>query len=89
MAVSGKKATTRVRFFWQPDINGQMQVYGVHTGEGSSYEGVRVANIKWVAQNQRYEFTPAGGVDGPLIIWTPDRPEGSDLPNHTGDNVTP
>lgn len=39
-------------------------------------------------KNLRYEFTLAGGVDGPLITWTPDRPEGSDLLNHTGDNVT-
>ncbi|WBM72768.1 S-type pyocin domain-containing protein [Buttiauxella sp. WJP83] len=83
-AASGAKATTRVRFFWQPDIHGKMQVYGVHTGEGTQYEGVRVANMVWSTETQRYEFTPANGVDGPTITWTPGKPEGTDLPTHTG-----
>ncbi|PRB58200.1 hypothetical protein CQ001_16235 [Erwinia billingiae] len=83
-AISGAKATTRVRFFWQPDIHGKMQVYGVHTGEGTQYEGVRVANMLWNDKTRRFEFTPAKGADGPLITWTPGKPEGTDHPTHTG-----
>ncbi|CNC20510.1 colicin/pyocin immunity family protein [Yersinia pseudotuberculosis] len=61
-----------------------MQVYGVHTGEGSQYEGVRVANMEWNSETNRYEFTPANDVDGPLITWTPGKPEGTDQLSHTG-----
>lgn len=42
-------ATTRVRFFWGTDIHGKPQVFGVHTGEGTPYENVRVANMLWNA----------------------------------------
>jgi hypothetical protein len=61
-----------------------MQVYGVHTGEGTQYEGVRVANMLWNDKTRRFEFTPAKGADGPLITWTPGKPEGTDHPTHTG-----
>lgn len=88
-ALTGAKATTRVRFFWHADDQGSMRVYGVHTGEGTPYEGVRTADMKWVEANNRYEFTPAHGVDGPLITWTPEKPEGSDLPSHTGSDIKP
>lgn len=47
-----------MRFFWGTDIHGKPQVYGVHTGEGTPYENVRVANMQWNEQTQRYEFTP-------------------------------
>lgn len=57
-ALAGSTATTRVRFFWGTDIHGKPQVYGVHTGEGTPYENVRVANMQWNEQTQRYEFTP-------------------------------
>ncbi|EHK1059780.1 S-type pyocin domain-containing protein [Salmonella enterica] len=41
----------------------------------------------WNSEHNRYEFTPAHGADGPLITWTPERPEGSDLPSHTGSDI--
>ncbi|MBJ9242137.1 S-type pyocin domain-containing protein [Citrobacter braakii] len=88
-AITGAKATTRVRFFWRQDHQGNMRVYGVHTGEGTPYEGVRTANMVWNSEHNRYEFTPAHGADGPLITWTPERPEGSDLPSHTGSDIKP
>ncbi|MEO3989492.1 type VI secretion system tube protein TssD [Pseudocitrobacter cyperus] len=86
-AAVGGTATTRVRFFWRNDIHGNPQVYGVHTGEGTPYENVRVANMVWNATSGRYEFTPANGVDGPLITWTPEHPENGNAPAHTGNNV--
>ncbi|MGI8464474.1 type VI secretion system PAAR protein [Pectobacterium punjabense] len=86
---AGETATTRVRFFWRPDIHGKMQVYGVHTGEGTPYEGVRVANMVWDAKIQGYTFTPAPGVDGPTITWTPEKPEGAEPVTHTGSPVNP
>lgn len=88
-AQTGSTATTRVRFFWGTDIHGAPQVYGVHTGEGTPYENVRVANVVWNADAGRYEFTPAGGVDGPLITWTPGKPDSGDTPSHTGNDVKP
>ena len=88
-ALTGAKATTRVRFFWRQDEQGNMRVYGVHTGEGTPYEGVHTAEMKWVEKNNRYEFTPAHGVDGPLITWTPESPENGDIPSHTGSNISP
>lgn len=88
-ALAGSTATTRVRFFWRDDIHGRPQVYGVHTGEGTPYENVRVANMLWNEETQRYEFTPAHGVDGPLIAWTPEKPETGNLPGHTGNNRPP
>lgn len=86
-AAVGGTATTRVRFFWRNDIHGNPQVYGVHTGEGTPYENVRVANMVWNATTGRYEYTPANGVDGPLITWTPEHPENGHAPAHTGNNV--
>ena len=88
-AITGAKATTRVRFFWRQDEQGNMRVYGVHTGEDTPYEGVRTAKMDWVKENNRYEFKPARGADVPLITWTPERPEGSDLPAHTGSDIKP
>ncbi|EGU7152026.1 type VI secretion system tip protein VgrG [Salmonella enterica] len=88
-SLTGAKATTRVRFFWRQDEQGNMRVYGVHTGEGTPYEGVRTAEMKWVEKNSRYEFKPAHGADVPLITWTPERPEGGDLPAHTGSDIKP
>ncbi|MEC5579650.1 S-type pyocin domain-containing protein [Klebsiella pneumoniae] len=88
-ALTGAKATTRVRFFWRQDEQGKMRVYGVHTGEGTPYEGVRTAEMKWVEKNNRYEFTPAHGVDGPLITWTPESPENGNIPSHTGSDIRP
>ncbi|MEZ2603728.1 type VI secretion system tube protein TssD [Kluyvera intermedia] len=88
-ALAGGTATTRVRFFWGTDIHGKPQVFGVHTGEGTPYENVRVANMQWNADTQRYEFTPAHGVDGPLITWTPGKPQNGDVPAHTGNLVPP
>ncbi|MCU1789361.1 S-type Pyocin [Pectobacterium polaris] len=86
---AGETATTRVRFFWRPDIHGNIQVYGVHTGEGTPYEGVRVANMVWDAKIQSYTFTPAPGLDGPTITWTPEKPEGAEPVTHTGSPVKP
>ncbi|POD98856.1 type VI secretion system PAAR protein [Pectobacterium odoriferum] len=86
---AGETATTRVRFFWRPDIHGRMQVYGVHTGEGTRYEGVRVANMVWDAKIQGYTFTPAPGLDGPTITWTPEKPDGSEPVTDTGSPVNP
>ncbi|KHS78603.1 type VI secretion system PAAR protein [Pectobacterium brasiliense] len=86
---AGETATTRVRFFWRPDIHGKMQVYGVHTGEGTRYEGVRVANMVWDAKIQGYTFTPAPGLDGPTITWTPEKPDGSKPVTDTGSPVNP
>ncbi|MFP1818113.1 S-type pyocin domain-containing protein [Lonsdalea quercina] len=86
---AGETATTRVRFFWRHDIHGNMQVYGVHTGEGTPYEGVRVANMVWKPEQSRYEFTPAPGVDGPKITWTPANPEGSEPLSQTETLVAP
>ena len=83
-ALVGGTATTRVRFFWGTDIHGKSQVYGVHTGEGTPYENVRVANMLWNDEHHRYEFTPAHDVDGPLITWTPENPATGDVPKHTG-----
>lgn len=88
-ALAGGTATTRVRFFWGTDIHGKPQVFGVHTGEGTPYENVRVANMQWNADTQRYEFTPAHGADGPLITWTPGKPQNGDVPAHTGNLVPP
>ncbi|MFG0517760.1 type VI secretion system tube protein TssD [Kluyvera intermedia] len=88
-ARAGGTATTRVRFFWGTDIHGKPQIYGVHTGEGTPYENVRVANMVWNADTQRYEFTPAHGADGPLITWTPGKPQNGDVPAHTGNLVPP
>lgn len=88
-ALAGSTATTRVRFFWRDDIHGIPQVYGVHTGKGTPYENVRVANMLWNEHRQRYEFTPAHGADGPLITWTPEKPETGNLPGHTGNNQPP
>lgn len=88
-ALAGSTATTRVRFFWRDDIHGKPQVYGVHTGKGTPYENVRVANMLWNEHRQRYEFTPAHGADGPLITWTPENPETGNLPVHTGNNQPP
>lgn len=86
---AGETATTRVRFFWRPDIHGKMQVYGVHTGEGTPYEGVRVANMVWDSNIQGYSFTPSSGVDAPTITWTPEKPEGAEPLSHTGSPVKP
>ncbi|MBN3214472.1 S-type pyocin domain-containing protein [Pectobacterium polaris] len=86
---AGETATTRVRFFWRPDIHGNMQVYGVHTGEGTPYEGVRVANMVWDPNIQGYSFTPSPGVDAPTITWTPEKPEGAEPISHTGSPVKP
>ncbi|MGR6771241.1 type VI secretion system PAAR protein [Pectobacterium brasiliense] len=86
---AGETATTRVRFFWRPDIHGKMQVYGVHTGGGMPYEGVRVANMVWDAKIKGYTFTPAPGLDGPTITWTPEKPEGAEPVRHTGSSVNP
>lgn len=86
-AAVGGTATTRVRFFWRNDIHGNPQVYGIHTGEGTPYENVRVANMVWNATTGRYEYTPANGVDGPLITWTPEHPENVNAQGHTGNNV--
>lgn len=86
-ALTGATATTRVRFFWRNDIDGKPQVYGVHTGEGTPYESVRVAQMIWNTDNHRYEFTPAQSVDGPLITWTPDNPQTDTSSSHTGNNV--
>ncbi|WP_445441409.1 type VI secretion system tube protein TssD [Citrobacter freundii] len=88
-ALAGSTATTRVRFFWRDDIHGKPQVYGVHTGEGTPYENVRVANMLWNDHTQRYEFTPAHDIDGPLITWTPEKPATGNLPGHTGNNRPP
>ncbi|EHM2230484.1 type VI secretion system tube protein TssD [Salmonella bongori] len=88
-ALTGSTATTRVRFFWRDDIHGRPQVYGVHTGEGTPYENVRVANMLWNDHAQRYEFTPAHGGDGPLITWTPEKPEDGNAPGHTGNDRPP
>ncbi|WES68035.1 type VI secretion system tube protein TssD [Superficieibacter sp. HKU1] len=88
-ALAGSTATTRVRFFWGTDIHGRPQVYGVHTGEGTPYENVRVANMLWNEDTQRYEFTPAHDVDGPLITWTPENPEHGNVPGHTGNDTPP
>ena len=88
-ALAGSTATTRVRFFWGTDNHGKPQVYGVHTGEGTPYENVRVANMQWNEQTQRYEFTPAHDVDGPLITWTPENPEHGNVPGHTGNDRPP
>lgn len=88
-ALVGGTATTRVRFFWGTDIHGKSQVYGVHTGEGTPYENVRVANMLWNDGHHRYEFTPAHDVDGPLITWTPENPATGDVPKHTGSDVPP
>lgn len=88
-ALVGETATTRVRFFWGTDIHGKPQVFGVHTGEGTPYENVCVANMLWNADTQRYEFTPAHSVDEPLITWTPGSPQNSDVPAHTGNLTTP
>ncbi|MEZ2585610.1 type VI secretion system tube protein TssD [Kluyvera intermedia] len=88
-ARAGGTATTRVRFFWGTDIHGKPQVFGVHTGEGTPYENVRVANMVWNADTQRYEFTPAHGADGPLITWTPGNPQNGDVPAHTGNQAAP
>ncbi|MFH7829075.1 type VI secretion system tube protein TssD [Kluyvera chengduensis] len=88
-ALTRDTATTRVRFFWGTDIHGKPQVYGVHTGEGTPYENVRVANMLWNSNTQRYEFTPAHGADGPLITWTPESPQNGDIPAHTGNHAPP
>ena len=88
-ALVGGTATTRVRFFWGTDIHGKSQVYGVHTGEGTPYENVRVANMLWNDGHHRYEFTPAHDVDGPLITWTPENPATGDVPEHTGSDIPP
>lgn len=88
-ALAGGTATTRVRFFWGTDIHGKPQVYGVHTGEGTPYENVSVANMQWNTDAQRYEFTPAHGADEPLITWTPGKPQTGDVPTHTGSNIPP
>ncbi|WP_234096010.1 type VI secretion system tube protein TssD [Citrobacter portucalensis] len=88
-ALVGGTATTRVRFFWGTDIHGKSQVYGVHTGEGTPYENVRVANMVWNDDHHRYEFTPAHDVDGPLITWTPENPATGDVPEHTGSDIPP
>lgn len=88
-ALAGSTATTRVRFFWRDDIHGKPQVYGVHTGEGTPYENVRVANMLFNEHRQRYEFTPAHGADGPLITWTPEKPATGNLPGDTGNNRPP
>ena len=88
-ALAGSTATTRVRFFWGTDIHGKPQVYGVHTGEGTPYENVRVANMLWNEETQRYEFTPAHDVDGPLITWTPENQDHGNVPGHTGNDRPP
>lgn len=87
--ITGAKATTWVRFFWRQDEQGNMRVYGVHAGEGTPYEGVRTANMVWNSEHNRYEFTPAHGADDPLMTWTPEKPEGSDLSLHTGSDIKP
>ena len=86
-ARAGGTTTTRVRFFWGTDIHGKPQVFGVHTGEGTPYENVRVANMLWNDDAQRYEFTPAHGADEPLITWTPGKPQTGDIPDHTGNQT--
>lgn len=75
--------------FLGTDIHGKSQVYGVHTGEGTPYENVRVANMLWNDGHHRYEFTPAHDVDGPLITWTPENPATGDVPEHTGSDIPP
>ena len=84
MAATGQMATTRVRFFFRTDEQGKTRVYGVHTGEGTPYEGVRTGEMTWSAENRRYEFSPHPG-QGPLITWTP--ADGPTLPTSTASPI--
>ncbi len=63
-------------------------VYGVHTGEGTPYENVRVANMQWNEQTQRYEFTPLTMSMAP-DYRTPENPEHGNVPGHTGNDRPP
>lgn len=84
MAATGQMATTRVRFFFGTDNDGKTRVYGVHTGEGTPYEGVRTGEMKWSAENRRFEFSPHPGQE-PLITWTP--ADGPKFPTSTASPI--
>jgi hypothetical protein len=62
------RATTRVRFQFRRDVEGVMQVYGIHTG-ASGDDSVRTVNVDWNSDKTAMEAK----LNGITILWTPQR----------------
>ncbi|MCF4996983.1 S-type Pyocin [Pseudomonas syringae] len=61
-------ATTRVRFQFRRDVEGVMQVYGIHTGT-SGDDSVRTVKVEWNQDKTAMEAK----LNGITILWTPQR----------------
>ncbi len=62
------RATTRVRFQFRRDIDGVMQIYGIHTGV-SGDDSVRTVKVEWNNDKTAMEAK----LNGITILWTPQR----------------
>jgi hypothetical protein len=62
------RATTRVRFQFRRDVEGVMQVYGIHTG-ASGDDSVRTVKVEWNSDKTAMEAK----LNGITILWTPQR----------------
>ncbi|WP_283439453.1 S-type pyocin domain-containing protein [Pseudomonas helmanticensis] len=62
------RATTRVRFQFRRDVEGVMQVYGIHTG-ASGDDSVRTVKVAWNSDKTAMEAK----LNGITILWTPQR----------------
>jgi len=62
------RATTRVRFQFRRDAEGDLRVYGIHSG-ASGDDAVRTVNVKWNADKTAMEAK----LNGITILWTPQR----------------
>ena len=60
------RAPTRVRFQFRRDVEGVLQVYGIHTGP-SGDDSVRTVQAKWNATKTAIEAE----LSGATILWTP------------------
>ena len=60
------RAPTRVRFQFRRDVEGVLQVYGIHTGP-SGDDSVRTVQAKWNATKTAIEAE----LNGATILWTP------------------
>ncbi len=62
-----QSASTRVRFQFRQDENGEVQVYGIHTRADSGMDRVPVTRARWNADKSAMEAV----LDGISITWTP------------------
>ena len=63
---SMSSAPTRVRFQFRRDVEGVLQVFGIHTG-ASGDDSVRTVEVKWNADKTAMEAK----LNGLTTLWTP------------------